>query len=571
MKILVKTLTVKGYRNLTLIFLASVLVTLPVYFFGIPNGNDLPQHYQFALTFNESLRDGSFYPSFSSASNYGFGDLGVRFYPPFSYYVLVFFKMLIGDWFDASLITFVFWFCLGGIGIYFWAREWFGENASLLAGLIYVFAPYRVNGIYNAFMYAEFAASAILPFCFLFVTRICRRTNFVDVLGLAFFSALLVLTHLPLTVIGSLAMIPYLVFSLPKTKRIRVLARVGLAGSMGLLASSFYWVRMASELNFINHASATFTSKDYDFHSNFVAAFFYVSRIDYIERSIWFLDLMFLMTAFLFLPSALIFFFGVKESDKPRILAVVVLMIASVFMATPLSLPIWENFSLLQRVQFPWRWFTVISMCAALLTAAGSEKLFEYFANRMRPLALFTVGLMFSGGLFTFTQIIRPAVFLSRAGFENTIEKLSEAESYDCWWSVWANKSAFLNREKVSTSNRHINIERWQTTEKEFQISSGESQEARVAIFYYPYWEALVNGKLTDLKIASDGTILIPISQDETRVRLLFREPLRTRVANYSSVATWLILFSTAAFFGFRRRSEKSLFDQISRGDVWNI
>ena len=86
----------RQFIYLLLIFLISGLMVLPIYWLGIPRGNDLPQHYQFALTFQESLQNGIFYPSWSAASNFGYGDVGIRFYPPLAYYVLVFFEWITG-------------------------------------------------------------------------------------------------------------------------------------------------------------------------------------------------------------------------------------------------------------------------------------------------------------------------------------------------------------------------------------------------------------------------------------------------------------------------------------------
>ena len=65
----------------------SGVLALVILFNGIPSGNDLPEHYRFAQTFYSSLADGTLYPSWASNVNFGFGDVGVRFYPPFSYYV----------------------------------------------------------------------------------------------------------------------------------------------------------------------------------------------------------------------------------------------------------------------------------------------------------------------------------------------------------------------------------------------------------------------------------------------------------------------------------------------------
>src|SRR5262249_8844445 len=151
---------------------------------GIPTGNDLPQHFQFAVTIRNSVEHGVLFPSWAADVNGGFGDAGVRFYPPLSYYVLDVFEWTFGDWFYATAATVCLMFFVGGIGVYLWCREYFSNTASVIGGIVYILVPYRVNEIYNAFTFAEFAATAVLPFCFLFVARICRRGSVYGICGL---------------------------------------------------------------------------------------------------------------------------------------------------------------------------------------------------------------------------------------------------------------------------------------------------------------------------------------------------------------------------------------------------
>ena len=540
--------------NLSLLLLASIIITLPIFYFGIPNGNDLPQHYQFATTFFESLQNGSLYPCWSSASNFGFGDVGIRFYPPFSYYVLIIFRFLTGNWYDASTFTFCFWFFLSGVGVYLWAREWFGEKASLAAGLLYIFAPYHANEIYNAFTYAEFAAASLLPFCFLFATRICRNGKNSDVIGFSIFYALLVLTHLPLAVIGSLGLVVYSLASLQKKYWFSTLIKLGSAGIIGLAASAFYWVRMASELGFVKHATEEFTSNAYDFHFNFLAAFLYVSPTEYNERSLWFADLMLLMTAALFVPGAVIFYSKTTGKIKPKLFNVACLLIFAVFISTPSSLFVWERFGILQKVQFPWRWLAVISMSGMMFAAAGFDYLLDVFRTKMRPLALIAVGLAFAGVVFTATQVIKQAVYASRPDFTEKINKLADTESYECWWVIWSKKEAFSNKEKVSVNDRKVEINDWQPLEKTFSISAGEAQNARIAVFYYPHWQASINDSQIQIEKDDDGTILIPLPKEKTTVKLFFVEPNYTKTANVLSILVW----SFFLVFGVMTLTKKS-------------
>ncbi|MEK7723093.1 MAG: 6-pyruvoyl-tetrahydropterin synthase-related protein [Acidobacteriota bacterium] len=541
---------------LTVLFIVSGLMILPIYLSGIPNGNDLPQHYQFALTFKQGLQNGILYPSWAATPNFGFGDIGIRFYPPFSYYVLVFFEAILGNWFYASVAAFWFWFFLSGIGIYFWSREWFGENASLLAAVVYIFAPYHVNQIYNAFTYAEFASASILPFCFLFVTRICRREGMINTVGLAFCYGLLLLTHLPMAVIGSLALGVYSLALLEKTNYFKKLLNLTVSVFFGLLASSFYWFRMVSELSFVNHATEEFTSGAYDFHKNFVGAFLYLPFAEYDDRTLWFCDLMLFITLALFIPSAILYYRN-RQEKQPKLFSVVALLAFAIFISTPLSLPIWENLEPLQKVQFPWRWLAVISMSGVIFVAAGYETFISYFQSEKRPVAILTIGLIFAGFVFTVTQVIKPASFIPQDQFNESIAKLESKDSYPCWWAIWSKSEAFKEKTKVLAKDRQIEIQDWNLQEKRFQISAGEAQNLRLALFYYPYWKATVNEKMIELKPAADGTILLPIENEKTDVRVWFEEPAKIKNITLLSMFSWFILFLSALIFGFRERNKK--------------
>lgn len=550
-----KFLTIR-FSHWGALILAAAACSAPFFFHGIPNGNDLPQHYQFALTFYENLRNGNFYPVWSDASNNGFGDVGIRFYPPLAYYVLVLFRALAGNWFEASALAFGFWFFLSGVGVYLWAREWFGEKASLAGAVVYVFAPYHVNQIYNAFTYAEFAAAAVLPFCFLFVTRVLRRGNMTSVFGLAAAYALLVLTHLPMTVIGSLALAVYALAGLRKKDFFAAGAKLSFAVLAGLAASAFYWVRMVSELNFVRHATEEFTSQSYDFRFNFLAAFLYVTPEVYDDRSLWFSDLMLLATLGLFVPGALIFYSCAKKVERSKLFGVLALIAFAIFISTPLSLFVWENFGFLQKVQFPWRWLAVISMAGAIFAAAGFQHYGQVFRGRLRPLGLISAGFILAGVVFTATQVVKPAIYISRADFAALVGGLRDAPSYDCWLPIWSDKAATASAEWVSIENREVEITEWKAAEKAFRVAGGDTGNARIAVFYYPHWQATVNGEKALIERDDHGAMLIALPERSADVRIFFREPDFVRTANILSITVWLLFAAIIIFLSKNRKYE---------------
>jgi len=207
-----------------------------------------------------------------------------------------------------------------------------------------------------------------------------------------------------------------------------------------------------------------------------------------------------------------------------------------------LSLPIWEEFKLLQMIQFPWRTMVIVSLCSAVLGAAVFETVLKSFQSRLRPIGLLSVGMCIAFGIFTVTQVIRPADYYTRVAFTRKLTNLGSAKSYECWRPVWSREAAFDDREKVSAGDRAVYIHDWDPEFRSFIVAPGPTEFARVATFYYPHWTAFLNGQKVQVSADSNGVILIPLISSEAKVELRFIEPWYVSLAVYISGLVWLIL-----------------------------
>lgn len=521
-----------------LIFLAAFSLTLPIFINGTPKGNDLQQHFQFAVTFYNAILEGDFVPSLSTATNFGFGDVGVRFYPPLSYYAIAVFRMVTGSWHSAAAINFLFWFFLGGLGIYLWSREHFSDAASLAAAVAYMIAPYHVNEVYNASFFAEFAGAGVLPFCFLFVTRLCKNASPLNVACLAVAYAALVLTHLPTAVIGSAGLLIFALFSLRGRDGFRTVVSLAASVSIGLMLSAFYWIKVVTELPLVNHSGAEFIAKNYDYKFNFVASYFYVAADTYDDRFLWMSDLMFLVALGLFVPSILFRLFS-KSDNRFQFTPALAILGLGIFMATPLSVAVWENVSFLQKIQFPFRWMVLINLAGAFLVAAGFKSFADAFSTRIRPLALISAGLMAIAIAFSAAQIIRPALFIPKIDFDEYVSGLSHEPSYKCWLAVGASEDAFVNREKISAKGI-VTVTQWDNYEKRFEVGGGHEELVRLAAFYYPHWKAESDTREIAVAPGDDGALNVKLPADTASFRVYFVEPDSIKAAGVVSLLSWL-------------------------------
>lgn len=529
----------------------------------MPGGNDLPQHYRFAIAFYDALRFGDIYPAWIGETNLGFGDVGVRFYPPLAYYVVAFFRFLTSSWNAAIASSVCFWFFVGGSGVYLLAREWASERASLVAALLFMLMPYHANQVYNAGLFGEFAGLAILPFCFLFVQRIVSLGGVGNVVGLSIAYAFLILSHLPLTIVGSVALVLY---SIPLMSRegwkFATIGKLATSVIVAAAASAFYWVRLVAELPFVKHSQPQFTDQAYDFRTNFLGSLLYVAPEKYEQTSLWFTDLLFVITLAMILPSLTICLIPSETIDRRKLIPWFGVFTLAVFLGTPASNILWEHIGLLQRIQFPWRLLGLLSLAGSMFVAASFEDLARIFNTKRRPLGILAVGLIAAGAVFTFAQVIRPASYPDRQAFDSSFERYRSDESYECWWPVWAKREAFKNRETVSAPTRTFKIPELVSAPtrkfasldlRNIDFGAGAAEKVRVAKFYYPFWKATSDGDTLDVEPASDGTILVSIPAGERSVHIFFEEPAYETSARAVSVFVWLTLITIVTVSTVRR------------------
>lgn len=524
------------------IFICAAIFVFPVWLYGVPRSNDLNQHFQFAASIEDSLRNGSLFPNWADKENNGYGGVGLRFYPPIAYYVLAFGKLLTNDWFAASSLAFLFWTMLAGCGFYLLAREFSSAKASFVGAIMYIFAPYHATELYGSFMYAEFAAAAILPFCFLFLTRILHKNDRADIFGFALAFAMLVYTHLPLTVIACISFAVYTLVSLKKENFFPLAKKLSVAFLLGIFASSYQWIKILTELKWIQLASEKYYTVDfYDYRENFVFSFKYLAGLDADIHHLWFFDLLFVVTLLFTVPFAILVYKKADSEKKKLLKNVAVTATFTIFILTPLSIFVWDNVKILQKVQFPWRWLSVFSLFSIIFVSAGFEFALSFAKTKMRPLLLILCGLLFIGIAFSVTQVIKQALFIPPNEFKQLTETIISRPNNEEFLPLWANKETSKINEKIQL-NRITEVTEWKPTRKTFKIAAGNEEFARISQFYYPHWSAKIDNADAEIKPADDGAILIKIPQNETTVSLEFSEPQSIKATIAVSLFTLIFL-----------------------------
>jgi 6-pyruvoyl-tetrahydropterin synthase related domain len=530
-------------RGMLWVVLVSLAIMTPTLVWGIPASRDLTNHFRFALPFYDSLRAGNFYPGWLAESNAGYGDASFRFYPPALYYLLALARMITGNWSAATLLTATLLFIVGGLGVTFWARVLGYGQTAVWAGILYTVAPYHLNQFFQSFMFAEFAGAAILPFAFAFTEKVCREGRSRDIAGLAVAYALLILTHLPLAIIGSIALFVYAMLRLDSTKRRATLARLSGSVALGLAASACYWATLLLELNWIR-ADNINPDPSVDYRQNFVLSTFSPAYLN-----VWWMNILLLATVAMFWPAlALLRKSSAHSASENRtegqsaLKAMGAVVMLTIIMATPLSRPIWNLLRPLQQTQFPWRWLSLTSIVCPVLVAAAIPFWKRIANGGKRALAMIAAGTAVLAFTFSASHVIREANWLTPSQFEQQLSKIPGSPGVSQWWPAWVHEPVQIMLSPVEAGDRKVAIDSWEPEHRVFHIGEGQSTTARVRTFFYPHWLATAEGQSLAVSHDKDGAMLISLPGKQITISMEFREPARVRYARVLTFAGWILI-----------------------------
>src|SRR5919106_1264408 len=159
---------------------------------------------------------------------------------------------------------------------------------------------------------------------------------------------------------------------------------------------------MVTELKWIGINNAN-PDSSVDYGQNFL-----FSTLSPENLNVWWMNILAVTTFLLFVPAlALVFRRARSEAGVAQLMPVALLSLISLFMALPLSRPLWRILPVLQQIQFPWRWLAVFSMAGSLLAAACIPLWIENKMQWRRPIRLMLLGSVLMSVAFTLSHTVR--------------------------------------------------------------------------------------------------------------------------------------------------------------------
>ncbi len=155
-------------KNILILLFVSFLVCLPLLSKKIDiSYDDGVQHITRLMGTYQSIQEGQLFPVIMSKFCNNFGYSWNLFYSPFTAYVPLLFKLL-GFSFTSCIKLFMFFVVFAsGVTMYFFTKEVTkNKKIALIAGIFYLFAPYRFTDMYIRNALSELTSFVFLPMVF---------------------------------------------------------------------------------------------------------------------------------------------------------------------------------------------------------------------------------------------------------------------------------------------------------------------------------------------------------------------------------------------------------------------
>lgn len=499
-----------GWLAAAAIPLPGIALTFPD---GIVRAADSAIHLHRLYAMQLAYQAGDFWPRWITYFHLGYGYPIFNFYPPLVYHLGGLLGLPgIGAVTAYNLIMAGAWL-LGTLGAYRLGRAFLPGSASILAALLWAYAPSRLFEVWNQGSLAQTFGAALIPWIALAAASVARRPARRGVAGLAIPTAALAMTHLPLVIMtavflvpGSLLLVAWEARSNWRAALTRLLA-LGAGAILALGLAAIFVLPVAGELGYVAAADQDPVPELLD---NFLEPRDLVRQPAPLDRT----DAQFLMLPTMglsWLVLAVLGLGGLLWRRRLGAAAILALgLLALVFLIQEAALPVWTTVPFLANARFAWRFFRIGALIAAL---AGGGVLLVLPPRRrgiglavLLPLVLLTAlpWLLLDKPIQQWDNLSA----LDEIRYEETAFHWGTT-SYNEFNPHWGETVAWdpaPDKERYAADPFHLDVqvrdrlEGWPDLQSEplgggaVRVTLTEGRPVRFRQYYYPGWTATLDG-----------------------------------------------------------------------------
>ncbi len=475
------------------------------------------QHVVRLFLLDKGIQQGYLYPRWVDTLTFGFGDPLFNFYPPLVYYLAELFHLIGFSLISSVLIVFALGFVLAAWGMYLLAREYVGRWGAIASATLYTYFSYHAVNAYVRGALAEFFAMSIVPFCFYFLTRLYRKLDLKNAVYFGISFAALILTHqliaLPFMFFLAFALIYF--WSLSKEK-VKFFKKSTIGIGLGLGLSAFYWLPAFVE------RSVTFLSQElggYKLHYIFPKQLWHSpwgfggSIEGALDGMSFQLGKIYVLLVLLSLGLSAIYFVRKKlDSELGFYFFFALNLLFGLFMTTPYSAVVWDNFKLLWNLQFPWRFMAINAVFISLL--GGYVIYFLPKVFKLKKTLVPIIALLISAGIvFQYSKYFRPQQFTKASDKDlTTFEEIAWRQSLTVLHFVPKGVKSTQNQYgvyvldikkeglpaeayEIKLGNADVKTLENKYQDKKFEINAPSPVVFQLNTFHFPGWKSYLDQK----------------------------------------------------------------------------
>jgi hypothetical protein len=540
----------------------SVALLAPFFRLGTASGHDIAFHMASWLDAAGQWKLGILFPRWTEWANFGFGEPRFIFYPPVSWL----FGAFLGTLLPWQSVAAVFIGCVqtfAGLSAYALSRRIAdSRSAALLGAACFAANPYSLLIIYMRSDFAELLAIAIFPLLMLATLRLIgllpgeNALQFRKIVFFAISFCAIWLSNAPASVIATYSVTLLFIVAALRQRSFSVLIN-GVAGMvLGFGLASFYLIPAIYEQRWVQISAALYgglTPAD-----NFLYARTSDAEHDAFNRIASHIAVLLALWA---ICAALTAWRAIHRANMGNLksshfLLLAVLSLSAIVLMFPVTNILWRFLPELRFVQFPWRWMSIIALCALIFTAAAARGSLRWawFCVAAVTIAASAQYLVKHAWWDTEDMPALQAAIKDGIGFEGTDE-------YDPAGDDHADlpqrqpRAHILHRDSgpLTQNEPEVIVEKWNAEHRAVRVVSENPAKVALRLLKYPAWRITVNGAAVTAS-HSKGTaeMIVPVPAGESELRIDFTPTTDRNLGGWVSIAS---VIASLSILLYKKRS----------------
>jgi len=518
------------------------------------------------LQFEKCLKDGQIPCRWTPDLGYEYGYPLFNFYPPLPYIVGQFYRTIGISFMNSVKLSAATQIILSTLFMYILAKSLFGQIGGLLSAIFYAYVPYHALNIYVRGAYNEAWAAVFFPLIFYFSYKLIKNGKTKNIIGLSLSYSALFLSHNPMLLTFTPFLIAWILFCLILEKKLafskEIVKQLPLflkflfSALLSLSLSAFFVLPMIFETKYIQiqsmfeeyyHYSVHFASLFQLFISNFWGDGASVPGPN---------DGLSFMVGYLhwIIPFLIIIFFLYLLIKKKPISNKIIISIFlsflglfSIFMVHNKSTFLWQIFTPVQKIQFPWRFLNNTAFLLSLSVGVLPFIIKKYFNKKTSTIISSLIILIILLINFNYFKPLQsyPLTDDQKFSGDNWTNQIASG-IYD-YLPKTANQAAktaappYISKVDPKDSIVNISGQKKGTDWLFFNLFLNQDSKVTLSQLYFPKFQVTNKGQEIDYQIESElGLVVLNLKAGEHQIYVKLKNtPIRS-ISNYISLFAWL-------------------------------